>query len=139
MALEETYYAYNPWWEGKKFDSGIPRHGYLAEIDKTFSRKQIDIIIGSRRVGKTTFLKQLIKTSIERNVPAKNILYLALDNPKFVTVPISEHLRLFRTIFMHSRDEKLYLFLDEVHESPNWEAEIKAIYDLENLKIVCTG
>lgn len=139
MALEETYYAYNPWWEGKKFDSGIPRHGYLAEIDKTFSRKQIDIIIGSRRIGKTTFLKQLIKTSLERNVPAKNILYLALDNPKFVTVPISEHLRLFRTIFMHSRDEKLYLFLDEVHESPNWEAELKAIYDLENLKIVCTG
>ncbi|MBN2373721.1 hypothetical protein JXL19_08040 [bacterium] len=60
--MEETYYAYNPWWEGNKFDSGIPRHYYLNEIEKTFSRKQIDIIIGSRRIGKTTFLKQLVNT-----------------------------------------------------------------------------
>lgn len=40
---------------------------------------------------------------------------------------------------MHSRDEKLFLFMDEVHESPNWEAELKTLYDLENLKITCTG
>jgi len=55
--MEDIYYAFNPWWEGKGFDSGIPRLEYLNEIEKPFKRRQIDIIIGSRRVGKTTFLK----------------------------------------------------------------------------------
>jgi predicted AAA+ superfamily ATPase len=55
-------------------------------------------------------------------------------------MPLSEHLRAFRKLFMHSRDEKLLLFFDEVQESPNWEMELKALYDLEeNTKMVCTG
>ena len=29
--------------------------------------------------------------------------------------------------------------LDEVQESPDWESELKAIHDLENVKLVCTG
>jgi predicted AAA+ superfamily ATPase len=44
-----------------------------------------------------------------------------------------------RKLFMHDRSRKLYLFLDEVQESPNWEAELKALYDLEPLKIFCSG
>jgi predicted AAA+ superfamily ATPase len=137
--MEDIYYAFNPWWEGKGFDSGIPRLEYLNEIEKPFKRRQIDIIIGSRRVGKTTFLKQLVKRCIDKDIQPKNILYLALDNPRFTKTAISEHLKQFRKIFMHSRSEKLYLFFDEVQESKNWESELKAIYDLENVKIVCTG
>ncbi|MEW6681162.1 MAG: ATP-binding protein, partial [bacterium] len=37
------------------------------------------------------------------------------------------------------REKRLFLFLDEDCESPNWEAELKAIYDLEGIKMVCTG
>jgi len=40
---------------------------------------------------------------------------------------------------MHDRDRTLYLFLDEVQESPQWEGELKALYDLEPLKIFCSG
>lgn len=40
---------------------------------------------------------------------------------------------------MHSRSTKLLLFLDEAQESPGWEAELKSIYDLEEVKIVCSG
>ncbi len=137
--MEDLYYAYNPWWEGKEFDSGIPRQEYLKELEKPFQRKQIDIIIGSRRVGKTTFLKQLIKNCLEKSISPKKILYLALDNPRFMNTSLSDHLKYFRKLFMHSRSEKLYLFFDEVRESPNWEAELKAIYDLEKVKLVCTG
>jgi predicted AAA+ superfamily ATPase len=40
---------------------------------------------------------------------------------------------------MHDRRKRLLLFLDEVQESPNWEAELKSLYDNENLKMICTG
>lgn len=137
--MEETYYSFNPWWEKKPFDSGIPRDEYLEEIEKPFNRKQIDVIVGSRRVGKTTFLKQLIKKCLDKNIPVENILYLALDNPRLIKTPLSEHLKQFRKIFTHPIDRKLYLFFDEIQGSPDWEAELKAIYDLENVKIICTG
>jgi len=135
--MEELYYALNPWWEGKTFESGITREVYLEKID--LKRKQIEVIIGSRRIGKTTFIKQIIRGQIEKGFPINQLLYLALDHPRFSRIPISEHLKFFRKIFMHSRGQKLLLFLDEVQESPNWEVELKSIYDLENVKIICSG
>ncbi|MFH2084067.1 MAG: ATP-binding protein, partial [Candidatus Omnitrophota bacterium] len=48
-------------------------------------------------------------------------------------------LRNFRKLFLHDRRKKLALFLDEVQESPNWAQELKSVYDMENVKIFCTG
>ncbi|MBE9595116.1 MAG: ATP-binding protein, partial [Proteobacteria bacterium] len=97
------------------------------------------MIIGSRRIGKTTLIKQFIKRLLQNGVPKEDIFYLALDHPALSNFSISEHLRNVRKIFMHEREKKLLLFFDEIQESPNWEIELKNIYDLENLKIFCTG
>ena len=43
---------------------------------------------------------------------ARDIFYLALDHPTLSGLPISEHLRNFRRLFMHDRDRKVFLFLD---------------------------
>lgn len=40
---------------------------------------------------------------------------------------------------MYERNRKLYLFLDEVQDRPQWEVELKALCDLESLKLFCTG
>lgn len=137
--MEEVYYAFNPWWEGKDFDVGILRDEYLNKIGSLLNRKQINIIIGSRRVGKTTLIRQLIKQVLNKEINPNQILYLALDHPRLSNVSILEHLKMFRKIFVHNRDKKLFLFLDEIQEVASWESELKAIYDLENVKIVASG
>ena len=137
--MDAIYYALNPWWEGKEIETGLSRDAYLEKIPTYLTRKQIEVFIGSRRTGKTTLLKQFIKTLLQAAVSEKDILYLALDHPALSAIPLSEHIRNMRQRFMHDRDRKLYLFLDEVQESPQWEAELKALYDLEPLKIFCTG
>lgn len=137
--MESIYYAFNPWWEEKEFESGIERSEYLGRLPVLIARKQVEVIIGSRRIGKTTLLKQVIKRHIQSGVPGKDIFYLALDNPALSGASISEHLKNMRQLFMHSREKKLFLFLDEVQESPNWERELKSLYDMEDLKIFCTG
>ncbi len=137
--MDAIYYTLNPWWEGKKSDVGIDRDSYLNNISTYLQRKQIEIFIGSRRTGKTTLLKQIIKTLITTGISEKDVFYLALDHPVLSGIRISDHLRNMRKQFMHDRDRKLYLFLDEVQESPQWEVELKALYDLESLKIFCTG
>jgi len=137
--MEETYFALNPWWEGREFDCGILRDEYLDDFEKFDRRKQVEVIVGSRRIGKTTIVKQMVKRRLGRKIPARDMLYLALDHPKLSGIGLSEHVRVFRKLFMHDRRKKLFLFLDEIQESPDWETELKSLYDTENLKIVCTG
>ena len=137
--MDAIYYTLNPWWEGKKIDTGIDRDIYLNRISTYLQRKQIEVFIGSRRTGKTTLMKQMINNLLATGIIEKDIFYLALDHPVLSGVRISDHLRNMRKRFMHDRDRKLYLFLDEVQESPQWEVELKALYDLEPLKIFCTG
>lgn len=137
--MSEIYYALNPWWEGKDFPVGISRPRYIDELSPKMKRRQIEVLTGSRRAGKTTILKQLIKQALKDGVGADAILYLALDHPQLAGRTVSEHLKYFRKLFKHSRNKKLLLFLDEVQESPNWQTELKAVYDLEEVKMVCTG
>jgi len=137
--MEETYHAMNPWWEGRTPDTGIARPEYLSQLRAALSRKQVELVMGGRRVGKTTLVRQLVVRCLEGGVPPHDVLYLELDHPRLVTTRISEHLRFFRSLFQHARARKLWLIFDEVQESPDWESELKALYDLENVKLVCTG
>jgi predicted AAA+ superfamily ATPase len=137
--MDALYYALNPWWEGKGFESGIDRPEYLGRLPALLKRKQIEVIVGSRRTGKTTLLKQYIRKLIESGNEPKEIFYLAMDHPSLSGVPVSEHLRNLRKTFMHSRERRLFLFLDEVQESRDWEIELKNAYDMEALKVFCTG
>jgi predicted AAA+ superfamily ATPase len=137
--METLYYTFNPWWEAKDIESGIDRPDYLGHLPDTLKRKQVEVIIGSRRIGKTTLLKQYIKKLLQGGVSGNDIFYLALDHPSLASLPISGHLKNMRRIFMHGREKRLFLFLDEVQESPSWELELKGIYDIEDIKIFCTG
>lgn len=139
MTVQEIYYALNPWWEGKSFDSGIYRPDYADKLATALDRKQIDVIVGSRRVGKTTVLKQLVENTLNKSSLPSDVLYLALDHPQLSNIPLSEHIRTFRSMFMHNREKRLLILLDEIQDSPDWQDELKAIYDTENVKAVVTG
>lgn len=136
---KQTYFSLNPWWEDRGFETGFSREKYLKRIMARFDRPQIEIVVGSRRVGKTTFLKQVIKGQLDKGFKRENIFYLSCDHPQAMGVPVSKHLEEFRKIFSLPRNERVLLFLDEVQETPNWEIELKTLYDNENLKVVCSG
>ncbi len=137
--MDEIFYTFNPWWESRSFATGIHRSEYSITLASFWERRQVELITGCRRAGKTTFLKQLIRILLDNGTPPETILFLALDHPRLSPLRISEHLTTFRKLFSHARERKLTLFLDEVQDSPDWEAEIKSLYDLEDLKILCTG
>lgn len=42
-------------------------------------------------------------------------------------------------LYPHKRDEKIYLFLDEVQVVQNWEVYVRRVYDNENIQIYITG
>ena len=138
--MKEILFLANPWWEKKKFEVGILREKYLSILTKSLNHKRAVLVTGSRRVGKTTLLKQFVKYLVEqKSVNPTNILYLSLDHPRISKFSILEIVEEYRKIHLLNRNEKIFLIFDEVQYVKNWEQEIKALVDLENVKIFLSG
>ncbi|MDO8724941.1 MAG: ATP-binding protein [Candidatus Methanoperedens sp.] len=100
-------------------------------------------ILGVRRCGKTYFMYQLISSLIESGIQKTNILYINLDDDRLLPLN-GDELRLlidtYREFYEISPKHKLYLFLDEIQNIPDWEKWVKSTYDREQkIKIVISG
>jgi hypothetical protein len=94
--------------------------------------KPLVAIRGSRGVGKTTLMRQYIRSHY--GTEAGEALYCVMDSMYFTTHSLLDLCERFSLI------GGKHLFLDEVHKYPNWSKEIKEINDLyPNLKITFTG
>ncbi len=136
--LEAELYKQNPWWERKFEDESIPREAYLKEIDKNLSHKEIIFLIGLRRIGKTTIMKQFIKRLLKKVSP-ENIFFINLDSFTLSNLSIHGLIEEYRKIHKKSSKGLFYLFLDEVTSRENFEQELKSLYDNENIKIICSS
>lgn len=136
--MNEILNLLNPWWFGKKFNTGIRREVYLKRLITSLNHKRAVLLTGSRRVGKTTLIFQLIEKLLQKVAPT-NILYALMDHPQISTYNILKMVEEFRKHHLLGRDEIIYLFFDEIQYVKDWEREIKALIDTENVKIFFSG
>ena len=137
--IEDVLRRSNPWW-GKEYNApGIPRDEYLDRIFGLMGQERMIILSGLRRVGKTTIMKQLVSRFM-RDMESEHILFASIDHPELERTPLYELLREFRRINGLKSGQEVMLLLDEVQSRPDFEKELKAIYDLEeHVKIVASG
>ena len=96
------------WKEGFSYQYPLKRTLY-EEIRVQLEKRFILSIVGLRRTGKTTLIKQLIENLIsERQVPRSTILYYTFDEPADLPKIIDEYLRMTS----HSLETPLFFFLD---------------------------
>ena len=127
--MENLLYQYNPWREETFINEAIkPRDKYL-------DIKQIIVLTGLRRVGKTTLIKLIIEEIINQGVLPKYILYLSLDDYLLHDHSIIEILNEYRKVHKIKLEEKIYLFFDEITYKENFHIQLKNIYDSQNAKI----
>ena len=99
--------------------------------DKINWDNRLILIKGAKGVGKTTMLLQHIKRTFANLDEA---LYVSLDNIWFSTHTMLD------LVEYHYTHGGTHLFFDEVHKYPNWQQEIKNIYDsYPKLHVVVTG
>lgn len=132
--IREDLFNFNPWWESNFSPNLKKREKFLTLLRNTLGKKEIFILTGLRRVGKTSVMKLLIK-ELCNSINPKNIFYISLDSISLEAVPVYEIVREFRKINQIKRDEKIYLFFDEAAYRENINAELKNLYDSENAKI----
>ncbi len=128
----------NPWWHNQAFETGIKRTKYYKKLTNALDHKRAVLVVGSRRVGKTTLFYQVIGKLL-KTVPKKRILYALMDHPQISSYTVFELVEQFRKQFRHNRKDRLYLFLDEIQYIKDWERQIKALTDTENIKIFLSG
>ncbi|MEA3360988.1 MAG: AAA family ATPase [Thermodesulfobacteriota bacterium] len=137
--------AQNPWWsqgfEFARYDKSLGKAKPIFFERKPIETKNGNIYIlrGPRQVGKTTYIKDLVRKLIKNGTAPRDILYLSLD---FFTS--RRELRNAITYFLESRIDaaRIYLLLDEITSIEDWNLELKYLSDQGVLKrgiIIATG
>lgn len=115
----------------------IQRTHYLNKIKHYIDKHIIKVLIGNRRVGKTTILVQLSKLINKDNKDA-NIIFINKEFHKFKDIKSNDDLYNYvtqKTI----KNKKNYVFIDEVQEIDNFEIALRQLLAVEEYDIYCTG
>jgi predicted AAA+ superfamily ATPase len=137
--LEEALFKHNLHWK-QPYPNLYERELFQPIVERLHLR-QIHVLKGIRRSGKTTLFK-LIINHLSQTVDSKSILYVNLDDPYFSEL-YSDSKNLYKLLELAEKSTGVkvqYLFLDEVQNVKAWEKFVKAIYDNEVVKkIFITG
>ena len=131
---------WNPWWENKEFLGeliGIHRPEYDSLIDSV-EIKEIIIITGVRRSGKSTIMYQIISKLLGKGISPKQVLFINFDDKKLSKDSLDEIYETYRSNL--NPDKKAYIFFDEIHKKEGWESWIRKKYDLKTKdKFIISG
>lgn len=136
--MDELLHRFNPWWATTIEFPGIVRVTQLGRLQELTSTPDVILITGLRRVGKTTLMHQLIHRLLE-SVEARYIFYVSMDNLALKDHSILELIEAYRSTCGIRYDEQVYLFLDEIHFKPDFELQLKNIYDMGHAKVFASG
>jgi len=141
--FEQLLAEQNPQWRGKKIDGGIKRE-ITGELIGLLRLRHIVALLGVRRCGKSTVLKQIINHLLSRQkVNPRNILFLNLESPVLEAHrdnPLNLQ-KLFDEykILANPQKGRVYVFLDEVQFFSKWQVFVKALYEKGGVKFFITG
>ncbi|MEO0126464.1 MAG: ATP-binding protein [candidate division WOR-3 bacterium] len=135
--------TFNRWWDTSRVDDYYLKH-YKRNLFKRLvdylGTRQILVIYGLRRTGKTTLMYQLIDYLLKKGIPPKHILYFSFDEK---VSNLKELFKIYSETIVSkelSRLKNVYIFLDEIQKLENWENQLKIFYDLyPNLKFIISG
>ncbi len=128
-------------WE-KEINIGIRREKYIKRIMLYMERREILVLKGIRRSGKSTIIKQLMHELVQTGISKKQILYVNAEDYGFannLTLQLFDEI--LTTYLDYSKNKKkTYFFIDEIQKIPSWEKWIRTKYDLgENIKFIVSG
>lgn len=131
----------NPWWKDGRVNSALAPEYHrdaFARLKKHIGLRQIILLTGLRRVGKTTLIYQLIEYLINSDVKKENIIYYSFDEQvEDIAKLLDDYSKLTGVEW---KKEKCFVFLDEIQKLENWSNKIKLLYDsFPNLKFFVSG
>ena len=119
----------NPWWEDEIVSEELAKQykrSFFDKIQEFKKYKQVIILTGLRRVGKTTLIYQTIKELLNGTDP-KNFFYFSFDKEIDDLTELFENYKELTGV--DYKKEKIFVFFDEITKLKKWANELKLIYD----------
>ena len=113
-----------------KLSQAVPEYKRFLFQDVFNSAGKITGIYGSRGVGKTTLLIQVLKNL---TLDSDKKLYISCDHPIF------KGISLFDFVDEFSKRGGELIIIDEIHEADDFQAQLKSVYDFLDIKIFFSG
>ena len=141
MEVGDALKLLNDWWISgnvkKELIKEYRRPIFEEVYNKLTKYKEVIVLTGLRRVGKSTIMYQLID-ELSKKVNPLNIIYFTFDYGSTEIVSIlNEYQKITGTDW---KKEKVCLFLDEIQILSNWGAQVKLLYDsFPNITFVVSG
>ncbi len=113
-----------------KLNQQLPTYRRFLFNNIKNSKAKITGLYGSRGVGKTTLLLQVLK---ELPYEAEEKLYVSCDHPMF------QEVSLFDFVDEYSKFGGEVIVIDEIHKIRDFQTQIKMIYDFLSVKVYFSG
>ena len=134
----EVLNNWNFW--NKDIDVGIFRYGYVHKLLSFINTDKIISIVGVRRSGKSTLMRQLVRILMDRGVSKDNILIVNFEEPALEGNDISLLLNIYQAFLEIIKPTgKPYIFLDEIQNINKWEKFVRAINEKKEAFLVVSG
>ena len=127
--ITDTIKLLNPWWDDERVSEELAKkytRDFFDKIQELKKYRQIIILTGLRRVGKTTLLYQTVKELLNEG-NAKRIFYFSFDKEVDDIVELFENYKELTGV--DYKKEKISVFFDEITKFKKWASELKLIYD----------
>ena len=116
----------------------IKREKYLEEIRKVMGKQVIKVLLGMRRVGKSTLLFQIQEELLSQGVEKEQIISLNFEWLEF------ESLKEYKSLYDYIESKKMkgkktYVFLDEVQEVEGFEKVVNSLNSKGDTEVFITG
>jgi hypothetical protein len=116
---------------------GTPRDARLPAI-----AGKAHAVIGMRRAGKTTFLRQL-QAEQRRHAPPERAIYLSFDDDRLAGIAVDQLSLLLEEYYRRfpalRNGERVHWYLDEIQLVPGWERFVRRVMDSEQVDFVVSG
>ncbi len=125
----------NPW-----FESGVVPPVLAPPIERPLAQAlwrrllrddphRYQLILGPRRVGKTTVLYQTVRHLIASGVEPNRVWWLRMDHPIFQQASLHELIGAAVSAASATPDHPIYVMLDELVYARDWDLWLKTFHD----------
>lgn len=131
----EVFRSQNPW----QVIGTVPLElapGTYRPLAKTLWQAMIDgkerrhqIILGPRRVGKSTVMYQTVKELLANGIPARRLWWVRLDHPLLMDWPLGQMLQKIIEDSEATPESPAFVFLDELTYASRWDLWLKTFHD----------
>lgn len=103
--------------------------GPLLRLARRSGLGRFQVVLGPRRVGKTTLMYQIVKHLLDEDVPPERLVWLQLDHPLLLDLQLGDLVSAAIDAAKATEAEPLCLFLDELVYAERWDLWMKTFHD----------